>query len=147
MSSTLRNSITASMGRSELGGGGVKSTSDLAPCELLPLPRREEPWGGREVRHNMAATPSPLQLQEEVTRRMPAPAAAMRAEVGGRRDSNGGAWRRGGGRGPWGQRKRNRAYGEHRAEEAERSLRRVLEMEWERYFFIWEDSALTVFFI
>jgi hypothetical protein len=78
---------------------------------------------------------------------MPAPAAAMRAEVGGRRDSNGGAWRRGGGRGPWGQRKRNRAYGEHRAEEAERSLRRVLEMEWERYFFYLGRQRPDGFFI
>jgi hypothetical protein len=43
MSGALRNLINALMGKSGLGGGGEKSTTDLAPCELLPLPGREEP--------------------------------------------------------------------------------------------------------
>jgi hypothetical protein len=51
MSGVLRNLITASMGRSGLGDGGVKSTMDFPPPrELLLLLGREEPRGRREVR-------------------------------------------------------------------------------------------------
>jgi hypothetical protein len=47
----LRNSITASMGRSRMGGSRVKSTMDLAPRKLLPILGHEQPQGQREVWH------------------------------------------------------------------------------------------------
>jgi hypothetical protein len=54
MSGALRNSITASMGRSELGGGGARR----APWPWLPQASsaraagRVEPRCEREVRHD-----------------------------------------------------------------------------------------------
>jgi hypothetical protein len=55
MLGALTNSIIASMGSLGLGGGGAKSSTDLAPHELLPLPGRKEPQGQREVRHDLDA--------------------------------------------------------------------------------------------
>jgi hypothetical protein len=59
MSGALRNSITASMGRSVLGGDRAKSTTDLAAAIFFR-------WGHRGARsleagakHGTAATPSP----------------------------------------------------------------------------------------
>lgn len=59
MSGELRNSTTASMGRSGLGGGGAKSTTDLAAESFFR-------WGHRGARsleagtkYGTAATPSP----------------------------------------------------------------------------------------
>jgi hypothetical protein len=59
MSGALKNSITASMGRSGLRGGGAKSTTDFGCCKLLSfgLLGREKPRGGHE--YSTAVTPSP----------------------------------------------------------------------------------------
>jgi hypothetical protein len=60
MSSALRNSITASMGRSGLGDVGAKSTIDLAGCPSASFFRYR---GARSpevgAKSGMAATPSP----------------------------------------------------------------------------------------
>jgi len=94
MSSALRNSITSSMGRSRLGGGGAKSTMGLAAASFFH-------WGTEACRASMRARstaqpqrPRGLRLQEEVTRRTLAP--TMRAGVSGRSGSSGAAWHRGG---------------------------------------------------
>jgi hypothetical protein len=98
MLGTMRNLITASMGRSRLGGGGVKCTTDLAPASFFCY------RGARsleaDVKYGTAVTPLPsLTAREEVMRRTSAPATAMRVGTG-RRDFGGEVWRCRGGRGP-----------------------------------------------
>ena len=121
------------MGRSGLGDGGAKSTTDLAPRTLLSLPGCEEPRDQRE--YGTAATPSSSPAARGGDEEG---ASACNGDEGGRRDSSGGAWRHGGGRGPRGGGSGAEACGEHRAEKADQSLQRAREMEWERFFF-WED--------
>jgi hypothetical protein len=89
MSCVLRNSITTSISRSGLGGSRAKNTTDLAPCELLPLPGRESLEV--DAKYGTGATPLPPAVGGGDERRTSAPATVMRAGASGRRDSSGGA--------------------------------------------------------
>lgn len=59
MSGALRNSITASMGRSVLGGGGAKSTTDLAAASFFRCGHRGASSLEAGVKYGTATMPSP----------------------------------------------------------------------------------------